>query len=199
MRFQFQNFAILLLLGGHCSAFAHQKQVTCTWVENAKITLDKKFNIKDYGHANYGHQIGTGNHSVLSFRLYEDWEEGPDSQVFSKTTLELDHIPKDIPVGHEMDIDTLRSYFTEGSEGFIYRGSYFWASNPLKRIRIRRTSDEFEAIVDVNIEATHARYGTTNAIHLNFRCPLQKRLVEKLSLWEGKLGTKYGSFTPNGR
>lgn len=194
---QLRIVTIILAIVGSVPVLADRKQVACIWVESAKIALNNDLNDGQFGHANYGHQIEAGSFSVLSIRVLEDDERGVDSELFSKTTLEIDHVPQDIPVGQGTEVKVLRSYYTKGSAGFIPKGQYFWANDALHEIRLKRDIDGYGLTVNADVQATNAKNGRTQIFHLGFDCQLNKRPLSDLGPWEGKVGTNWNSFAPN--
>lgn len=169
--------------------------VDCFLVEKATL-IDDDRNEGSFGRANVGHQIGPGNNIVLAIRAYENGGRGPDDQTFKKASLEFTALPDVRAIGQAQDVPVLRSYYTDGASGFVTRGRYAQATKVFTTVRIVRSKRGIEASVNALVKAKDAAKGQATQANVAWTCPVIRRTVEQLDVWEGKAGTTWGSFYP---
>jgi hypothetical protein len=186
------------LLLAAATAFAHPPKVQCVLVENAQIARQRVVNEGKFGRANHGHQIAPGVRSVLAIRVYEDDGSGADAQVFKKATFEFKEIPHAIAEGEEVTVNVLRSYYAEGSSGWVADGGYSWATNPFHQILIRRNIDglhiNLKSIIEATNESPFAKKRRKERINVDVQCPIRRQAVMELTPWVGRVGTNWLSF-----
>lgn len=190
-------FLTLTFLGAApVSAEGVAHTLECNLVDHARILHSQKEKSPEFGKANLGHQIGPGEHTVLSIRRFDDLDLVPDSQNFSKTTVELEKFPLGVASGKSIQLSVLFSFHSEGNIGFIPSGAYEWASNPLRAITIRREAGGLMLQLSANFSAKNASSGRVKSLHIDVDCPLCRIRLEDLSYWQGREGTNWNSFYP---
>lgn len=178
---------------------APKVEVQCILVAMAQIARHPAREGK-FGHANYGHQIAPGTESVLAIRIYDDPDRGPDSQTFTKATLEL-NLPQKIAKGSEVAVEVLRSHYAEGSSGWVHKGEYWWAKNAFRRVYFRRDSSGLLAILKSNVNVTYAAKifpRPPETISVDVTCRVRKLGFLQLPPWTGRVGTDWLSFYSQG-
>ncbi len=175
-------------------------EVQCILVEKARIAGRSLVREGHFGRANHGHQIVIGNKSVLAIRIYDDPDRGPDSQIFKKATLELE-APPIVPVGGDVFVNVIRSYYSEGASGWVADGGYWWAKNPFSRIRFRREQNRLVASLNATFPAINAEKNfrpKNSRLPVDVTCPVRELSVIKLTPWTGREGTSFHSFYTQG-
>lgn len=190
---------VLLLLASATSAANTQRDgIQCILVEKAKIARASLAKEGKFGRANLGHQIIAGTKSVLAIRIYEG-ENGPvDSQSFEKATVEFEMLA-DAHIGEEATVNVLRSYYANGSSGWVHKGEYWWAENPFPRVHFRRDSRGLHATLKSTVNATYAAKifpRPPETISVDVTCRVRKLPVLQLTPWTGRAGTDWLSFYP---
>ena len=170
--------------------------VQCILVENARIARKSLAQEGKFGHANHGHQIATGTNTVLAIRIYDDPDRGPDSESFKKATLEFQLSP-DVEVGGEVVVSVLRSYYAEGSSGWVANGGYWWAENPFPQLHFRRDRAGLHGTLKHEALANYAEKVFTRpsqTLPVDISCPVRKLAILQLTPWLGRIGTNWRSF-----
>lgn len=179
---------------------APRVEVQCILVEKAQIARRPVAKEGEFGRANYGHQIAAGTKSVLAIRIYDDPDQGPDSQTFKKATLEL-NLPHDIAEGREVAVEVLRSHYAEGASGWVADGGYWWAKDPFTRIHFRQDNNGLYATLKENVQLIDGEKNSRRARPYNqvdLTCPVRKLPVMKLTPWTGRVVTDWHSFYSQG-
>ena len=174
----------------------------CILISNARLALpqknstssEKSFETKLRA-ANYGHEVEAGNAYVFSLRQFDDDDKGVDSARFLKITLELAAITLD-PKPDLSQLAVLRGYYSAGGVGFIPKGEYFRARDPLTAISIKQTKDEFTAVLHAKFIAKRESDGMEKEVNIDLKCPIRIASVGDLEPWEGKIGASWNSFSP---
>jgi hypothetical protein len=187
-------FAIL----GPAPTNASTDLASCLLIENAQIDLSTGFNQGIFGHANFGHEIQSGSHAVIAIRRIGGAEGSVDSQSFSKTTIEIKSLPPDSFTLQGRSIEALRSFHTEGSAGFVPKGQYLWSGDPLHTVWVSQDAAGLHLVVRSEFEQELARDGRHYPGRVEISCQLRKLPVAELRPWEGKPGTDWTSFNPQG-
>ena len=199
------GLSLLLFNSGENAQTAGLPAVTrmdCLLISNAQIALHQTSkpaaaSAAQLSAANFGHEIEKGSDYVLALRRYDDDGSGVDSAHFSKTTLQLDAAKLDIALNQTVRISVSGGYYTEGGVGFIHRGEYWRAHEPIAQIDLARTKSGLTAMVEGTFVAVHALDSTRKDVALELTCPVQIISVDELGLWEGRVGADWGSFAPS--
>lgn len=168
----------------------------CLFVDGASIFQHGLKVEGQFGMANVGHQIYPGPNVVVAIRAWEDVFGRIDSLQFQKATIEF--VPSVLEEGKAQSFRVLRSFYSEGSAGFVSDGAYSWASNPFKVVRIVRTGWRLDLTLEAAVEATVGGQAVKKPpVKVSWSCPVKARLLWQLDEWEGKVGTDWESFSPN--
>ena len=188
---------ILPIILATTAGAADLPHVMCVLVEHAQIEQHPLVEERAFGHANYGHQVVVGAHSVLAIRIYENGSGPPDSQSFKKATLEIES-PTSIQVGKDAFVNVFRSYYSEGGSAWVKQGGYSWASDPFHGVLLRRDINGLRVNLKLRIETTDEsafdRNPRKKQILIDRACPLQQQSVTELTPWVGMVGTTPLSF-----
>jgi hypothetical protein len=188
---------ILTLLLPTSTAAADSSNVLCVLVEHAQIARHRPDNEGKFGRSNSGHQIANGARSVLAIRVYENGSGPPDSQLFKKATLEI-KLPTSIPLGEAVNVNVLRSYYTEGASAWVSSGGYSWTSDPFPQVTLRRSAEGLSAqlklLIESKNESRFAKHRRKERIQVDLQCPIKMQTVNELTPWIGKVGTSTDSF-----
>ena len=186
----------LLLATTTALAVALKVEVQCVLVEKAQIARTSLAKEGAFGRANYGHQIANGTSAVLAIRIFDDPDGGPDSESFTKATLELKP-PLVIPAGSDLSVDVMRSHYSKGASAWVTQGGYAWAKNPFSHVRFRRDINGLRVRLEGDFEAvsrSNSSRRQSEAIRVDLECPVRKQAVSELSSWIGWVGTNRASF-----
>lgn len=175
----------------------------CLLVTNGEVAThnerrrSREVGVPELERANAGHEIQAGHSLVFVLRQYRDDGRGPDSAKFAKTTLTL--LPKviDLAVGQDERIAVSAGAYTEGGVGFIHRGRYWRAKDPVSKIAMKRTAEGLFAEIHTTFLAERASDHKTRTIHLDVTCTVRNATPRDLDPWEGKVGAGWESFAPN--
>lgn len=172
-----------------------QNEIECYQIDNAKIIIDADSAKKNFGMANFGHQIGVGKNTVIAIRRYDDPGTGPDSQSFFKTTIELKKLPV-ITDKMQTDVAVIYSFHSEGSSGFVPKSAYDWSNAPLRKISIKTDADTVSINYSQDVLGKDAASGKPKPLSIKASCRLRKIMIQDLNLWQGHPGTGLESFYP---
>lgn len=147
--------------------------------------------------ANVGHQIIPGPNLVLAIRAFRT-ALGVDTDEFTKATMEFAPPKQYLEYGKPWNVKVLRSYYSDGYEGFL-PDSHTWAINPFKTFKlIRAKGVTIKVAVESNIEVTDADGVSKRRQKIAWSCPIKPRQVWQLDEWEGKANPTDGTqFKPN--
>lgn len=191
--------ALLIIFGYPCATAAENMQaewkgIDCLVVENATIDDGGLKPEKDFGMANVGHQIGIGKNLVLAIRA---WKGFMDGQQFTKATLEFAPPGQTLQRNKPHTMKVIRSYFSDGSAGFVADGLYSWAANPFSSFRVVVEGPTVEVRVNDTIKSRWFNNGEIRRLSFAWSCRAEPRFVWQLNEWEGKPGTDWTSFAPH--
>lgn len=198
---QYTAVALNLVL---CHAYAAPERfvtaegVKCLLVERASILQRGRKPDKFSGMANVGHQITPGPNFVLAVRAFQT-DLGPDTDRFTKATLEFAPPEKSLEQGKPWNVKVLRSYYSEGNEGFV-PDMHGWSLNPFTSFQLVYSKGVMiEVKLEGTVELTAARGGSKYRQKVAWKCPVKPRYVWQLDAWEGKVtGPDTGNpFKPN--
>lgn len=145
--------------------------------------------------ANNGHEITAGRSRVLLFRRFEDDNRGVDSQIWTKITMDLPLYPADLGSATRMAVR--RSYYSAGSTGFIDKG-YFWtARDPIQYVDLVMKAGELMVTLKATFVAKSPARAQTKEIAIDSTCPVQTVKISDLDPWTGRVGVGWSSFAPN--
>lgn len=175
---------IIFILGFFISnkAFAETKSGNCLLIHDAQIKLPDNFDHPIFGHANYGHEVKSGNRSVILIRSVQNLHSAPDSQEFLKITLELKRLPGNFETDQTKEAKVSRSFYSKGSSGFVSNGAYAWARDVLKRIAMVQTPQGLVLTIDANLKLRRADDGRRYQKHLVTDCILQEMSFDEFSV-----------------
>lgn len=186
------------------SAESSEEKIDCFIITSAKIirsdpekSKDGRSKEKFLQLANSGHQIKNGGLNIFAIRKFEDNGKGVDVQEFSKVTLELKDEISNLLIDDQKYFDVSRGYFSYGNVGFIHKGNYWLAHNPIRAIKIARTKNGMIATIKSKFIATNAADLTKKNMTIDVSCPVRLMKVKNLDSWEGAVGTGWDSFAPH--
>lgn len=191
---------LLMAVPASAEPLSPKSELQCILVEKARIAHRSLKREREFGHANYGHQILRGNRKVLAIRFFDDPDHGPDSQTFQKATLELEQF-RELNVGEELSVRAQRSHYSKGATGWVADGEYWWAKDPFPRISLRRELNGLRATLIHTIRLNHANGASSRGpqlVTVNFTCMVRKLPLVRLTPWTGRPGTEWRSFHSQG-
>ena len=178
------------------------RRIDCLLVPNAQIASDESESKAAQTQearlraANSGHQIKKGRFYVLAVRQYQDDNKGVDSARFAKTTLQLTDASLEVADGQTRDFHVSDGYYSEGGVGFVHRGEYWLARNPISHISATSTTGGLTIRLQQQFVAKHASTGREKGVQIDLTCQAHTASVDSLGPWEGRAGTDWTSFAP---
>jgi hypothetical protein len=182
-----------------CHAAAPTTYVECVIVTHAQIKQAKPLTgelgpIALLQLAHDGHEIESGQSTVIGLRVFEDDNAGVDSASFVKVTAEFPSSGGGSLAAGIVQI--ARSYYTSGGVGFLSRGEYYIARDLHPTVRLTQDGGKLTLNLDTDIEATYARDGGKKRKTIHYSCPLKNVAVKDLNEWQGRPSTGWRAFAP---
>jgi hypothetical protein len=170
------------------------RQASCVLVRNAELALTAPLDQPFWG-ALRGHEVkGNSSRSVLLVRIFDDPGSGPDSQIFTKLSIEFSGSEPVYPQVDESKI--LRSYFVQGMTGFVSKKRFFVADSLRVRLGLTKAGDATRLQLESTVQSRSAFDGSEQVAQVAITCQLKIKQVHELSPWEGRIGTDWASFAP---
>lgn len=195
-----------LLLGWLLASNVYAEEVVeCLVVPHSKLThvklasrlrpfdYSKDAGISEMRRANFGHEIFPGTKLVIAARVFRDDNVGVDSATFKKITIEIENAA----FGYGGQIVPLKSFFTFGGVGHIYKGWYRHAAKFVSTLQVVKQDEKLRLKMKVNFPSISANDLTTQTEIIDLDCELRELPQSELNAWQGKPGTNWGSFTPS--
>lgn len=95
-------------------------------------------------------------------------------------------------------IKPLRSFFSYGATGFVYKGQYWVALDPVVGLTFSQLRNGLNISGKLKFAATNFMRKEKKEIEIDLACQGQIVSIGKLDQWQGKkMVPKWGAFAPN--
>jgi hypothetical protein len=169
--------------------------VTCLFIPKAEIDLLDTDGVGKFGYSLLGHVVKSGESSVIALRWISGKDEGPDSQLFNKLTLEL-HPTFNSQEKLQKKNSVPLSFFSSGSSAFLKKGAYEIMVNPIRQVETIERDGKIFVSIKQTVSLTGFNSRSISVKRFVIKCRLQEKNVSELSQWEGAKPVDFGAFFP---